>query len=44
MTTDRARGERLEIRRPDDVPAFTALSRLVEQRAGQAAPPGRLVR
>ncbi|MCX4482157.1 hypothetical protein OOK44_38115 [Streptomyces cellulosae] len=34
MTTDQARGERLEIRRPGDVPPFTALSRLVEQRAG----------
>ncbi|WP_435256177.1 hypothetical protein [Streptomyces althioticus] len=33
MTTDQARGERLEIRRPGDVPPFTALSRLVEQRA-----------
>ncbi|MGA5606172.1 hypothetical protein ACPCUF_35040 [Streptomyces griseoincarnatus] len=32
MTTDQARGERLEIRRPGDVPPFTALSRLVEQR------------
>ncbi|GAA0680207.1 hypothetical protein GCM10009536_08280 [Streptomyces thermocarboxydus] len=31
-TTDQARGERLEIRHPGDVPPFTALSRLVEQR------------
>ncbi|WP_231158090.1 hypothetical protein [Streptomyces sp. CNZ748] len=31
-TTDQARGERLEIRRPGGVPPFTALSRLVDQR------------